>query len=287
MRTHPIATGPGWELHNTDSLWWLHHAEPESIDGVITDPPYSSGGMHRGDRAQLTSDKYQRSGYAQGEYPEFYGDTRDGRGFLAWTSLWLADAWRATKPGGVIVTFIDWRMLPTMTDALQCGGWVWRGIVPWYKPNARRQLGRFGAACEYALWGNKGAMPTERGVGALPGFFKGDENVPAFELPAFLQSNSVPGDERQHITEKPVEVMREIVKLVPAGGLICDPFNGAGSTGVAALLEGRRFIGCELSPEYHQISCDRFTAHENLGHRKDAERGQGSLFAAKPEQQEQ
>ena len=72
------------------------------------------------------SKKYQTTGSKA--YPEFLGDHRDQRGFLAWCSLWLPATWRATREGGVLVTFIDWRMLPTMTDAVQAGGWIWRGI---------------------------------------------------------------------------------------------------------------------------------------------------------------
>lgn len=279
-----------WGLVRADSLLWLSTLTPDSIDGMVTDPPYSSGGQFRGDRVAQVSDKYQTTGDAQGAYPEFYGDTRDGRSMLAWTSMIFANAWRATKPGGVIVTFSDWRMLPTMTDAVQAGGWVWRGIVPWYKPNARRQLGRFAGACEYAIWGSKGPMPVERGVGALPGFFEAAHVSPELrehEPPAFIRSNSVPGDDRQHVTEKPIAVMRELIKLVPDGGLVCDPFTGSGSTGVAALLEGRRFLGCELSPEYFRVACDRFRALANLEHRKDAERGQIGLFAQPATSKEQ
>lgn len=260
-----VARGPGWELHCADSLLWMFDQPADSVDALITDPPYSSGGQFRGDRTASVIDKYQRSGYAQGEYPEFYGDTRDQRGYLQWCAMWLAQTWRMLKDGGACGVFSDWRMLPTVTDAIQMGGYVWRGIVPWHKPNGRRQMGRFAGSCEYLVWGSKGAMPVERGVGALPGFF---------------QANSVPGEDRQHVTEKPESVLQEIVRIVPPDGLIFDPFGGACTTGIAALLEGRRFLGCELSPEYHKISCDRFAALESLGHRKDAERGQTQLFAA-------
>lgn len=259
----PDDTISRWAMVQADSLRWLSTRKAESLDGIITDPPYSSGGQFRGDRTANVSDKYQNSD-AVGDYPEFYGDTRDQRGMLAWTSMWLADAWRATKPGGIGVLFVDWRMLPTFTDAFQAGGWVWRGIVPWAKPNARRQLGRFAASCEFAIWGSKGPMPMERGVGAMPGFF---------------QCNSVPSAERQHVTEKPESIMREIVKLVPDAGMVCDLFTGSGTTGVGALIEGRKFVGCELSAEYFRIACDRFRALANLENRGDRGRGQTGLFA--------
>lgn len=63
--------------------------------------------------------------------------------------------------------------------------------------------------------------------------------------------------------------MRElVVSLVPVGGSCLDPFMGSGSTGVAAVLEGRDFIGIEKDPEYFRIACKRI---------EDAQR-QGDMF---------
>lgn len=57
-----------------------------------------------------------------------------------------------------------------------------------------------------------------------------------------------------HPTVKPTTLMRYLIKLVtPAGGVVLDPFTGSGSTGKAALLDGYRFIGIELTPEYVPI----------------------------------
>lgn len=58
-----------------------------------------------------------------------------------------------------------------------------------------------------------------------------------------------------HPTVKPTDLMRYLVRMVtPTGGTVLDPFTGSGSTGRAAMLEGMRFIGCELSPEYAEIA---------------------------------
>lgn len=58
-----------------------------------------------------------------------------------------------------------------------------------------------------------------------------------------------------HPTVKPTDLMRYLVRMVtPPGGTVLDPFTGSGSTGRAAMLEGMRFIGCELSPEYAEIA---------------------------------
>lgn len=111
----------GITLHHGESLSLLLEMESESADGFLTDPPYSSGGQFRGDRAQGTRDKYSLTGTAT-RYPEFDGDTRDQRAFLAWSTLWLDQAERITKPGGFLGVFADWRQLGVMIDAVQAGG---------------------------------------------------------------------------------------------------------------------------------------------------------------------
>jgi DNA modification methylase len=61
-----------------------------------------------------------------------------------------------------------------------------------------------------------------------------------------------------HPTVKPLALMRWLVRLVtPPGGLVLDLFAGSGSTGVAAVLEGREFLGIERDPEYVDIACAR------------------------------
>lgn len=238
-------------------------ADIEAVQAVITDPPYSSGGMVRGDRMQGTKDKYMQTDSGnRAKVAEFSGDNRDQRSFAFWSALWCSAAMQATEPGGIACFFTDWRQLPVSTDYMQAGGWVWRGVVPWSKPSYRPQLGRFGAQCEYVVWGSNGPLPTERDVGCLPGFF--DHNTPA---------------NREHITQKPVPLMAEIVAITPPGNTVLDPFMGSGTTGVAAIQTGRRFIGMEVNPEIFEIARRRVEdAHRQadlLGHQVEA----------KPEQQ--
>lgn len=64
-----------------------------------------------------------------------------------------------------------------------------------------------------------------------------------------------------HPTVKPVELMKYLIKLItPKGGTVLDPFNGSGSTGMAAVELGFDYIGCELDPEYVKISEARIAA---------------------------
>lgn len=62
----------------------------------------------------------------------------------------------------------------------------------------------------------------------------------------------------EHPTEKPVEALKPLVAaLTQQGETILDPFAGSGSTGVAAVQLGRKFIGIEINPDYFNLACER------------------------------
>jgi site-specific DNA-methyltransferase (adenine-specific) len=113
---------PALVLWQGDALRVLQELPDASVDAVITDPPYSSGGQYRGDRAGFsTAAKYVRGGTGIAR-PDFSGDNRDQRGFAYWCALWMSEALRVARPGSPICVFTDWRQLPTTTDSLQAGG---------------------------------------------------------------------------------------------------------------------------------------------------------------------
>jgi len=66
-----------------------------------------------------------------------------------------------------------------------------------------------------------------------------------------------------HPTVKPTDLMRYLCRMVtPTGGIVLDPFTGSGSTGRGAVLEGFRFIGCEMDADYIEIAKARILAAE-------------------------
>lgn len=234
--TEPFYRGEQATLWVGDALALLATLPDASVDGLITDPPYSSGGFTRGDRTASTRTKYVQSD-AQHELADFTGDNRDQRAYGYWCALWLSECVRVLKIGAPALLFTDWRQLPTTTDAFQAGGLVWRGIVPWAKPSARPSSGRFTNQAEYVVWGSAGAMAIDHTRPVLDGWYIAKQPKA-----------------REHITQKPVDLMRALVQIVPQGGTVLDPFAGAGTTGVAAVLEGRNFIGVELSTHYAEIA---------------------------------
>jgi len=210
------------------------------VDAVITDPPYSSGGQFRSDRTQKTSTKYVNSDSLFTARDEFSGDNRDQRAFLAWSTMWFSKLLQISNDGAICCAFTDWRQLPTMTDAVQCGGWVWRNIATWWKPAVRMQRGRFSSSAEYVVYSSHGS-PMEGE--------KSPQNV--------LQFAPVGGDDKEHMAEKPVALLEAIVGLSSVTATVIDPFMGSGTTGVACMNLGRKFIGIEIEQKYFDIACRR------------------------------
>jgi site-specific DNA-methyltransferase (adenine-specific) len=240
------------EIIHGDCLAVLREMPAASVDAVITDPPYSSGGAFRGDRMGSTSSKYVNPVEVKNFHPEFTGDNRDQRSYAYWCALWMSECLRIVKPGGLLLVFTDWRQLPTTTDAVQAGGWVWRGIAVWDKTRATRpHTGRFRQQAEYVVWGSAGPMEAQT-----------DDHPEGVFIAA-------PFHGKLHIAGKPVALMEHLLRVVRPGGMVLDPFAGSASTGVACINSGRSFIGIEREAAYVEIARRRIA---------DAA-AQGALFA--------
>lgn len=82
-------------------------------------------------------------------------------------------------------------------------------------------------------------------------------------------------EERYHPTQKPLEVMKWVIDLCPKADTVFDPYMGSGTTGVAAIQLGRKFIGIERDERYFDIACKRI----------EQAVAQGQLFAPEPVKQ--
>ena len=215
--------------------------EVESFDALITDPPYSSGGMFRSDRVNRSTVQKYTDNSQWMDLPDFTGDNRDQRGFLVWCGLWLGAARIKATPSANCLTFTDWRQLPTLTDALQVGGWIWLGMGAWNKPNGRPNTGRFCNDLEYVLHARNGPMHSE-----------------CEYRPRALFESTIPSD-REHITQKPISVMEWLMGFTPKGGIAFDPFMGSGTTLVAAKNLGRRAIGSDIDEYWCEIAANRLS----------------------------
>lgn len=149
-------------MHTNITLWQgdcleqMANIPDGSVDMVLTDPPYSSGGLFAGDRKASTRSKYTDDDYnGASRFPNFSGDNMDQRSLSEFMRMVLFRARQKCKDGSIAAVFVDWRNLAAMTDALQAAGWIYRGIVVWDKGNSRPVPNRFRNDCEYIVWGDK------------------------------------------------------------------------------------------------------------------------------------
>lgn len=201
------------------------------VDLVITDPPYSSG-------ARTDSERQVRGAMLRSmeDADWFSHDAMTTWGF----SWFLRSAMSALRPalarGAHVYVFIDWRQTPNVYGMLEACGYRVNQCLVWDKRH-------FGMG---AFWRNQ----HENIVFASNG-------VPAGMLDrgmgSVLDFPAVPHLTRQHPTEKPVDLLYALIAAVP-GTTIFDPFMGAGSTGVAAVKAGRRFVGCEINPHHFETA---------------------------------
>lgn len=235
----PYYDHAGITLYHCDCKKVLTELKPKTVGMVFTDPPYSSGGAFRGDRTNSVRQKYQNSETFK-NYPDFLGDHLDQRAWAHYMTDIFSLLRTAVRPGAIAGVFTDWRQLPSLTDACQIGGFIWRGISVWDKtPAARPVKGRPRNQCEYIVWGTKGPRPIKGNI--IPGCF----------------THSVFKEEKKHITEKPVAVCMWFLSLSEPDDLILDPFAGSGTALLAAKELGRRAIGIEIEEQYCEIAAKR------------------------------
>lgn len=234
---------PGIELIQGNSIRILEELPADHFDLVLTDPPYSSGGLFLAARQENTKQKYQH-GTSKKHYGNFAGDNKDQRSLYRWLVHWLSDCFKLTVHGGTLLIFTDWRQLPLVTDAVQGAGWSWKGIVPWDKTQAvRPQRGFFRSQCEYVVTAIKGTKGREQdrhhGV-CLPGLFR----------------HNVKAHTKRHLTAKPVDLLKDLLEVVPQGSKILDPFAGSATTLEAAHAMGMQATGIEIDPVHYHAAVE-------------------------------
>ena len=117
--------------------------------------------------------------------------------------------------------------------------------------------GGYGPGAAYGgMWSQSGPRPC--------GLTHGDTGGASRFFYVAKASRGERGEGNGHPTVKPLALMRYLCKLTatPTGGVVLDPFMGSGTTGIAALQEGRAFIGIEKEPEYVEIARRRIAAAE-------------------------
>ena len=229
--TQPVIIGNA-TLYLGDCRDVLVGRDPSKSYGILTDPPYSSGGFQETGKSTGSIGTRQDDSIAL--------DTLSTRGYLRL----IGAVMRRFRWADEAFVFTDWKMWTHTADALEEGGFRVRNMLVWDKESIgmglpwrnQHELIAFGKRTNAKL------MSSKYG------------NV----LRAPRTGN------KNHPTEKPVGLVGCLIENSEAGVFI-DPFMGSGTTGVAAIRAGRSFIGIEINPDYFDIACRRIEDAQRQG----------------------
>ena len=225
-----------WKMIFEDSRKAIKKIPDQSIDLICTDPPYNLSNYSTGN---IQFDWRQ----------DLNNDVADWDKLEVNPLEWRDEFLRILKPKGNIFIFCSYNLLGRWHEIFDPAFDTFQFMV-WHKTNPAPKIHRAGFlnSCELiiCLW-NKGHIWN---------FTKQNE------MHNFIETPICGGNERlknpKHPTQKPLKVMRKLVEIASnPGDMVFDPFAGVGSTGVAALQLGRKFIGIENQRDYFEASCNR------------------------------
>ena len=215
------------KLYNDDCLNVLKDIEDNSIDLVVTDPPYEviTGG---------------RNGGVKGKPSGILTENKQLMKSIPKADLWLSECFRVMKDGTHIYIMTNTLNLTNYLNIINDVGFKLHNLLVWNKNNTTPNRW-YMKNCEYVIFARKG-------------FAKPINNPSSQTVHNF---DNIIGN-KKHPTEKPVDLMKLYVEnSSQVGDTVLDPFMGSGSTGVACKELGRNFIGVELDKQYFDIATKR------------------------------
>ena len=238
-------------LVHGDALEILPALQPDSVDCVWTDPPYllSNGGISCSAGRRVLVDK--------GAWDKSNGFEED----MQFCESWVAECKRVLTPAGCIWVSGTLHIHPIVGVALMKAGLRILNDIVWEKPNPPPNLGcrTFTHSTELVYWATKAAKGGQHKYKFNYGEMKRENGGKQMKT---VWRYTAPGaDEKRHgrhSTQKPVALVRRCLRAsTNADDLVLDPFVGSGSTGVAAIAEGRRFVGIDADAEFLEIASRR------------------------------
>lgn len=284
-----------YQIYNEDCRKGIKKIADNSIDLIVTDPPYFIDGMGDDwDDIELHK-KAKKSGVVGGLPVGMKFDRKQGENLQKFLQPLCEEFYRVLKPGAFCIVFSQGRLYHRAAMALDLSGfeirdlmgWVYEGqakafsqthfikkdksktneekekliaeldgwktpqLKPQIEPMVLAQKPREGTFVENWEKYHVGLLNTKE---SLDGMFPGT----VMEISKKVRRKET--DEKiDHMTVKPVCLISHLIKLFTSKGqTILDPFLGSGSHGVAAIKNGRNFIGFEIEPKYFEIANKRF-----------------------------
>ncbi len=245
-------------LFHNDCLSTLSHLPENSVDMIFADPPYnlSNGGftVHAGKMVSVHKGDWDKSNGFEDDY--------------SFHHRWLEACRRVLKQQGTLWVSGTYHSIYQCGHALQSLNYHVLNDISWFKPNASPNLScrYFTASHETLIWARKetAAKHTFNYILMKNGEWPNDRlKNPGTQMRSVWSIGTPRPDEKKygkHPTQKPLALLKRIILAsTKEGDLILDPFTGSSTTGIAAVLEGRRFIGIDTEQSYLELSKKRYS----------------------------
>lgn len=222
---------PNWRkcILRADSRDIIKQIPDNSVDFILTDPPYNLG-QHSTGNINLPGRSAMNNDVAEWDMVDFNPEE------------WAEDFIRILKPTGNLFIFTSYNQIGRWYNCLD-HRFDASNFMIWHKTNPSPKIYKAGFlnSCEmiFTCWNKRHTWNF----------------ISQAEMHNFLESPICMKPERlsspKHPTQKPVSILKKMISIATnEGDIVFDPFMGVGSTGVAALELNRRFIGVELNEEY-------------------------------------
>ena len=285
-----MVQGENYKLYNGDCLQIMKDMPDNSIDIVITDIPYgidfsewdvlhsnTNSALGGASEHQKKNTSFKRRGKPINGWSE--ADKNIPYEYQEWCNKWAKELIRITKEASPVLIFSSRRFQHRVASALEDSGFMIRDVLIWQKDkcNAKAQrinnvlnrrgiydgkydnyrIGNLAPYYEpiiFAMKPYKHTLTDRILIDHIGGFNCLNDKIPSNILYCPVNKKN-----KYHETEKPVKLIEMLIDIfsIDNNHTILDFTCGSGSTGVACLNTGRKFIGIELDKNYFDISCKR------------------------------
>ncbi len=229
---------PDWQkcIIMGDSRDVIKRIPDNSIDFILTDPPYNLG-QHSTGNIPLPGRSAMNNDVAEWDLVDFNPEE------------WTEDFIRVLKPTGNLFIFTSYNQIGRWYNCLD-HRFDTSNFMVWHKTNPAPKIFKAGFlnSCEmvFTCWNKKHTWN-----------FSTQKDMHNFiESPICMRPERL--SDPKHPTQKPVSILKRMIEIATnAGDIVFDPFMGVGSTGVAAIELQRRFIGIELDSKYFYAAKNR------------------------------
>ena len=253
MRPIVNSTYPDFTILQGDCMERIKEIEDNSIDAIFADPPYflSNGGISVQSGKQVCVDKGE---WDKGGTPEHIYNFN-----LQWLSLCRSKL----KDNGTIWISGTHHNIHVVMRCLQELGYKVLNTITWQKSDPPPNLSckYFNFSTELIIWARKHEKKTHKfNYEAMKQLNGGRQMTDVWKIPAVSRWEKEQG---KHPTQKTLRLLyRIILASTNKGDIVLDPFSGSGTTGIAANLLGRQYIGIEQDKQYCELSVRRRQALE-------------------------